>query len=141
MNDQPKVDRSPFEVVGRAMVPVYEPDEPEDDIDHGTYRGSQRCRVNNGKPCDPCRIARNEYVNAWRRNRSNTVMKYRIGTAPVSFPGGHLAWDGEPSYSPMLDSQNEVDETLERWFLGDDAVYRWLIVWVEEAAEPKWRTM
>lgn len=38
--------------------------------DHGTYAGFQRHRKARESPCDPCRLARNEYYAEYRRRRA-----------------------------------------------------------------------
>lgn len=57
----------------------------------GTYSGFQAHKRRGELPCDPCRLARNEYVKWYRRNRGLTKASLVPITDTCGNCGHHLA--------------------------------------------------
>lgn len=47
---------------------------PADDPRHGTYAGSLKHRHDGSPICDPCRVARNEYMREHRKVNANQAV-------------------------------------------------------------------
>jgi hypothetical protein len=91
--------------------------------DHGTPAGYQWHRRHKVPPCDPCRVAHNEYTAEQHRNRYRSLpkrAKVNRKTEVVRIPldvFAEMYWTASPKALRMLDREfgrTQVDEMIKR---------------------------